>query len=273
MGYAFAEEIENVAVTKEKRDRTYNMPSGHYHDHYEIYYLKKGNVRYFINESVYDVNEGDVVLIPPHVIHKTASLLDKGAERILISFTNKFIVYPRNDKIFSCFDVSYFKNAQIGEIVEKAADEFFNRDCYSDEMIAGYIREIIVKLNRLSGEKIHHDVSWSNSVLQDAVHFICENYDKELTLSGIAKMFAMSESHFSRQFKVYTGFGVAEYISIVRIKNAEKLLVNTNLPVTEIAQNCGFNSSSYFAAVFKKMRGKTPVEIRKRRDEILQSES
>ncbi len=269
MEYAFAEEIETVAVTKEKRDRTYSMPSGHYHNHYEIYYLKKGNVRYFINEHVYDVKEGDIVLIPPHAIHKTASLMDEGAERFLISFTNKFIVYPKNDKIFSCFNSYYFKNSQIGEIVEKVANEFFNRDYYSDEMIAGYIREMLVKLNRMAEGKTHHEISWKNSVMQDSVHYICENYDKELSLSSIAEKFALSESHFSRQFKVYTGFGVAEYISIVRIKNAEKLLVTTNLPITEIAQNCGFNSSSYFTAVFKKMRGKTPAEIRKKFSETL----
>lgn len=269
MGYAFAEEIESVAVTKERRASTYNMPSGHYHDHYEIYYLKKGNVRYFINERVYDVKEGDIVLIPPHAIHKTASLMNEGAERILISFTNKFILYPRNDKIFLCFDVYFFRNSGVGEIAEKVADEFFNKDCYSDGMIAGYIREMLVKLNRISGEKVHHEVSWNNSIVQDSVHYICENYEKELSLSSIAKTFALSESHFSRQFKVYTGFGVNEYITAVRIKNAEELLLTTKRPITEIAQRCGFNSSSYFAAVFKKMRGKTPAEIRKQRKEIM----
>ena len=83
----------------------------------------------------------------------------------------------------------------------------------------------------------------------------------------IAENFALSESHFSRQFKLYTGFGVNEYISTVRVKNAEKLLATTTLPVTQIAQNCGFNSSSYFASVFKKVRGISPGEVRKKRRE------
>ena len=265
MGFAFEEAIDTVAVTKEKRESSYKMPAAHYHNHYEIYYLIKGKVRYFINDRIYDINEGDVVLIPPHIIHKTAILMNESAERLLISFTNKFIVYPRNDEIFSCFENCYFKNPQIGGIVEKAADEFNNKDRYSDELIAGYIREILVKLNRLADKSAYQEVSWNNSIVQKAVLYICENYEKDISLSFLAKKFALSESHFSRQFKMYTGFGVSEYISTVRVKNAEKLLVTTKLSVTDVAQKCGFGSSSYFASVFKKIRGITPLAVRGKR--------
>ena len=71
----------------------------------------------------------------------------------------------------------------------------------------------------------------------------------------------------ARENEMYTGFGVNEYISTVRVKNAEKMLVTTKLPVTQIAQDCGFNSSSYFAAVFKRVRGLSPGEVRRKRRE------
>lgn len=265
MGIAVDEIIENIAVSKEKRAGAYNMLSAHYHDHYEIYLLTKGNVRYFVDEKIYDLSEGDVVFIPPHVIHKTATLMNKGAERLLIAFTNEFIMYPQNDKIFSCFDVCYFKNPPIRELIEKAAEEYFEKDRYSEDLIAGYIREILVKLKRSTDINFPEEISGNNSIIQNAVHYICENYSSDISLSQLSKKFAISESHFSRQFKAYTGFGVNEYISTVRVKNAEKLIVTTKLPITEIAQNCGFNSSSYFAAVFKKVRGISPVAMRIKR--------
>ena len=264
MGIAIDEIIENIAVTKEKRAGAYNMLSSHYHDHYEIYLLTKGNVRYFVDERIYDLSEGDVVFIPPHVIHKTATLMNKGAERLLIAFTNEFIMYPPSDKIFSCFDVCYFKNPPVKDLIEKAAEEYFNKDRYSEDLIAGYIREILVKLRRSMDINNPDKSSENNSIIQNAVHYISKNYSNDISLSELAKKFAISESHFSRQFKAYTGFGLNEYISTVRVKNAEKLLVTTKLPVTEIAQNCGFNSSSYFAAVFKKVRGVSPITMRKK---------
>lgn len=265
MGIAVDEIIENVEITKKRRSGAFNMPSSHYHDHYEIYYLKKGKVRYFVGENIYDLDEGDVILIPPHEIHRTAALMNEGAERLLIAFTNEFIMYAPDDRIFSCFNVCYFKNPDVGDIIEKAASEYLNKDSFSDDLITGYIREILVVLSRSANINRISEKTFNDSIIQKAVHYICENYAKDLSLTMLSREFALSESHFSRQFKLFTGFGVAEYIATVRVQNAEKLLVTTKIPITQIAQNCGFNSSSYFAAVFKKIRGTSPASLRKKR--------
>ncbi len=267
MRLAIDEVIQNFTVTREKRAGAYNMIDAHYHDHYEIYFLAKGSVRYFIGDKVFDLNEGDVVLIPPHVIHKTATLKNQGAERVVIAFTNEFILYPASDRLFSCFDISYFKEPPVRELVEKAEKEFLRNDRYCEDLVAGYIREILVKLKRIADENRPEELSPNNSIVQKAVRYISENYASELTLTQLARSFGLSESHFSRQFKMFTGFGVSEYISTVRVKSAEKMLVTTNLPVTVVAQNCGFSSSSYFAAVFKKIRGLSPGEVRRKRRE------
>ena len=68
----------------------------------------------------------------------------------------------------------------------------------------------------------------------------------------------MSASYFSKQFKSVTGVGLNEYINIIRIGASEKLLLSGNLPITQVAMECGFNDSNYFAAVFKKLKGITP---------------
>ena len=265
MRLAVEEIIQNYDITREKRASAYNMPDSHFHDHYEIYFLTKGSVRYFIEDRVFDLDAGDVVLIPPHAIHKTATLKNKGSERIVIAFKNEFIVYPQNDRLFSCFEIMYFKAPPIRELVEKAEKEFNYKDRYSEDLIAGYIREILIKLKRLTDITNPKEYSEKESVMQNAVRFISENYNQDLSLSMIAENFAVSESHFSRQFKAFTGFGVNEYISTVRVKNAEKMLVTTRMPITDIAQRCGFNSSSYFASVFKKVRGISPGEVRRNR--------
>ena len=91
-----------------------------------------------------------------------------------------------------------------------------------------------------------------------AIGYISENYSGDLNLKTVASKFAMSESYFSKQFKNVTGVGFNEYVNISRVSAAEKMLVKSNRAITEIAADCGFNDSNYFAAVFKKIKGITP---------------
>ena len=65
----------------------------------------------------------------------------------------------------------------------------------------------------------------------------------------------------SKQFKSVMGIGFNEYINIVRVTASEKLLLSTNAPITQIAMDCGFNDSNYYAAVFKKIKGITPKKF------------
>ena len=77
----------------------------------------------------------------------------------------------------------------------------------------------------------------------------------------LARKFSMSDSHFSRTFKEYTGIGVAQYIKLTRLRAAEKLLLNKTGSITDIALACGFNNSNYFICDFKKHYGITPLQF------------
>ena len=79
-----------------------------------------------------------------------------------------------------------------------------------------------------------------------------------LTLPCLAQKFAMSPSYFSKTFKAHTGFGVCEYITLTRITRAESLLREGRYTVTQVSAKCGYNDSSYFAAVFKRKKGVSP---------------
>jgi AraC-like DNA-binding protein len=72
----------------------------------------------------------------------------------------------------------------------------------------------------------------------------------------------LSESAFSKKFKAETGTNFSEYLIMLRISKAEKLLVSSNFSVTKISGMCGFQSSSYFTLMFKKYKGITPKKYR-----------
>lgn len=261
MPYDSNEITENYDITRNQNIRSKNMTNTHYHNHYEIYYLVKGEVRYFIDSMIFDMKCGDMVLIPPGVIHKTAYVANDSIERLLLIFTNEFLSVDTDNEIFKCFDTYCVKNAaSFKNLLNFIENENKNGDEFSDEIVKSYIKTLLIRLTRLTKSK--EFIKNKSSEFMHVANYIDENFSDEINLDTLCSKFSISKSHLSRQFKASTGFGINEYISLVRIKNAEKLLLTTDYSITKIAELCGFNDSSYFSAVFKKLKGISPLKLR-----------
>lgn len=93
-------------------------------------------------------------------------------------------------------------------------------------------------------------------------NYISQNYMKELKLKTLAEIACMSETAFSRFFKLHTGHNVSEYITDTRLGNAARLLVDSDKSVAEISYRCGYNNMSNFNRIFKRKKGCSPTEFR-----------
>ena len=93
-----------------------------------------------------------------------------------------------------------------------------------------------------------------------ALHYMSDNRD--LSLGDIAAQFNISEEHFCRVFKEYTGYRPFEYLNLVKLQKAKELLKNTSLSIGEVCIESGFESHSYFSMLFKRSNGCTPGEYR-----------
>lgn len=124
------------------------------------------------------------------------------------------------------------------------------------------LEELIFIFHRYCSIKKKEPLSDIELLILDAKDYITENYGNHITLPGLSDRYAMSPEHFSRTFKKLTGYRVSEYINMVRIDNAERLLKSGKYAVTEIAAKCGFNNSNYFSSVFKSRKGITPREYK-----------
>lgn len=88
-------------------------------------------------------------------------------------------------------------------------------------------------------------------------------YDETITLAGLAQEFHVSTFHFAHAFKAAYGYAPLQYITRRRIGEAQTLLIDTALPITEISIRTGYNSSSYFNKAFHKITGMSPRDYRK----------
>ena len=89
-------------------------------------------------------------------------------------------------------------------------------------------------------------------------------YNTDIKLEDVAIKSFISKNYFSKLFKEVTGTNFSDYIQKLRIDEACSLLKSTDMKVTDIAFQTGFNDIKFFYDVFKKITGKTPGDYRKK---------
>ncbi|MCX8128829.1 MAG: AraC family transcriptional regulator [Clostridia bacterium] len=108
----------------------------------------------------------------------------------------------------------------------------------------------------------HDRVSYRLEI-DKVIHYLHNNYNRRISVNELSKIANMSLSHFSRVFKKETGQSVLDYLLELRFERARKMLTHENMPITQIAMECGFGSSAYLCSGFKKRYNLSPLEYKK----------
>jgi len=234
----------------------------HFHNLYEFDYIKKGNTAYIINNEMYNLTSGDVVVMPPNTLHKDIQSDKEIREKIffyldrnyLSTFLDSRMSLPVTPTIYHVSDAK-----RIAEIFEELNNEFHgqNQRVYLEILIG----ELIVLLHRT--EKKMTTSHKSSGIISNILQYIKEQYKSDITLKDTANKFYLNPSYLSRFFKEQTGFTFYQYITKLRIKDANKLLSLTDKSITEIAFLCGFNSSNNFCKAYKKTMGISALEYKR----------
>ena len=252
--------------SREKVSNRRKISEVHYHpNNHELYYLINGTTKYFVGDEIFVMNKGSFIFIPMGVLHKTDSEECMYNERILFSFdnsifdeTNMYLLDELTNTKLSCIPEK--KLHRLEEIISLTEKEYQREDKYSKNMQKLYLNELITLICRYR-QPSPPAVNESDKIIFEISDYIRKNYDKNISLKELSKRFAMSESHLSRKFKNVSGTGVNEYITYVRIANAESLLKQKKYTVSEIAYKCGFNDSNYFSTVFRRIKGLSPIKF------------
>ena len=259
----------NIYCERSQPFSFFNMRNMHYHDHYELYYLISGKRKYFVDNQIYNLSKGDIILIPKNVLHKTIIADNQPHERLLINFNDNLLFPEHYEEIENCFGKYYYHipSTMIGHIemlLFKIENEYKINDVFKENIIRGLLLEFFAFLIRYS-EKIPSEQSQAKSdrLIQEIAEYLSENFDKDISLISVSKLFHISQEHLSRKFKKVTGLGFGEYLTLTRVKQSEELLKAKKYSITEIAFLCGFNSSNYFSTAFKKVTGVSPIKYRK----------
>lgn len=266
-------------VYKIKRDKSSGSQPTHTHPYYEIFYLINGDCTFFIDHNIYKLNRGDLIVVPQGELHKSSFPQHGCSERYVLCFKESNLKWL-NDIVGPDFVKESLSTGVISipdkrrDYVESLMNKMIFENEGQDILSPAFIRTGLIELVlfiircRRYEENVIKELDVDNQLVQQIATYIYENYDKKLSLEDMSDKFHISRSYLSKKFKAVTGFGFKEYIVNVRIKNACRLLLETNKSITDIAFECGFNDSNYFGDAFRHVKGVSPNKYRKNKEAI-----
>ena len=243
---------------------------------YELLYIEKGRGRLFLTNSSVEVASGDLICINPfeeHYINIDPAGLAFKCFRILFDIS---ALGTADDPCRA-----FFEGIRLCRFISlpEWLDRRFHKTAEMDKKAEG--RELIVRSLLLDiiaycvetaqyerFSQLYGSESRKLSAIDNALHFIRENYSENLSLKAILELTNYSKSHFIRLFKESTGMYVSEYINKYRIEKACLDLIYTNNNITEIATASGFNNIQYFSRKFKEYMKCTPKQYQKKRKKL-----
>lgn len=258
------------------RSADFNMQFQHFHTFYELCILLCPNAIHFIEGIPYEVQAFDIVGISPNRLHKTQYPTGRSCKRLIIQFnmpahvaglSNEYeqllSIFNRDIPIFR-FDSELQRRlyGKLNDIYQLAPKKDPMRNLIIHQKFIEFL--ILLFLNQNSNIYANEtDLTELEEKIYSVAGYIHAHYPEDLSLDFLAKHFCISASYLSHRFKQVTGFSVTDYIQMTRIRNVQALLINTKIPITEVAEPCGFNCFSQFNRVFRKHIGMSPSKYRK----------
>lgn len=254
----------------------------HWHKYVEIVAFPKNAIfkqypKIRINQTDYELAPGDIVFIWPGELHETVH----NTEHLLASIQFPSTLYS-DLREFAPYlhlfrTIHHIRKSKDPELATKLMSYFVqiihSREnevplCGVEAII--HVYEMLMELglyvnNTLlnSKETSERNTGHSLDKISIACNFITENCGQPLTLKDASNYMGFSPSYFSRMFKLITNYSFIEYLTIQRVKQAQFLLSDSNLTITEISYQSGFKSISTFNRVFKQYQNCSPREYRK----------
>ena len=244
------------------------MTYPHHHDDYELYFLKSGNRKYFIQNTIYTLQPNQVVIFKPHVPHQVTVNLNIPYERHLIYITPQLFseIIAHNPPLRRMLDIPLFNLSQENfstalSYISKISEELERNDIYSQSIVRNIIADLLMFIMR-NNDTSKLVINKGDIRIQSAIDFILKHYSEHITLSDCAKIACMHYNTFSTVFRNTTAIGFKGFLTKTRIEKACELLENTNYSITKISELVGFLTSTHFSSSFKALKKMSPKEYR-----------
>ena len=257
----------------------YPVVTTHWHEEAELTLITKGDCLYQIDLVDYEVNEGDLVFIPPLMLHSIA----QGKSEEIYSETYVFHINFLGGNSTDICSTRYLTPMMNQEyampcLITPAHPAYaslrkiFNQiGSLYDEALTGYelalkslFLQAVFLLLQYSTRTTSGDTGTLSDKLKNVLDYIELHYAENISVSDLAKLCYFSDYHFMRFFKKHMNMTCVEYINNLRLEKAVELFEQGNTEILNVSLSVGFHNLSYFYRAFKKKYRMTPLSFIKK---------
>ncbi len=260
----------------------------HKHNFFELVYIMDGTGKHCINKNKFDYYRGHLFLITPQDSHKLH--VKTTTKFFMIRFNDIYLrsqrelqagtgnnewikklefIFHNTSHLPGCILKNQEDKVLVKALIEGVIKEYVNKEPYHQEIVQQLVSTLIALVARNiyinTPEKVKYDVSNDDTTLK-IIHYIQSNiYRPELLKAEqISTVFSISINYLSEYFKKHTGDTLQQYITNYKLKLVETRLLHSEMRMNEIAFELNFTDESHLNRIFKKYRGMSPSEFRKR---------
>ena len=246
----------------------------HWHSNLELIWVKTGQLTLTLDNRTLLLQSDEVAIVNSEVVHGATP---KACEYECIVFNLSFLKtgnascdgFIENLLSHNVFLNEFPKDEAIVALVKRIFEEIGGSQAGFPFKVIGLMHEVLGEIQRKNEFTSHLPPSSVNDEkkvvkLKSVLKYIRENFAKDITLDDMAAVAGLSCKYFCKFFKDMTGTTPVNYLLAYRIERAARRLLGTDLSVTQIAYDCGFNDLSYFIKTFKAFKGVSPKEYRRR---------
>lgn len=261
-------------ITKQQFDaRRHDRLMHSHHALCEIILVYRGAGSYVVNSQQYPVQAGDILFYNQDDTHELRVTQDAAINTYCFAFSNlKFKALPENCIISKESDPVRASGSlfQLLLSVCEQAYQLLDTDPMGRAAAQCFSLAFLLLAKKLETEPPMLDSERKNTRLADDIRQYLDNhYIEKLTLQSIAERFKCSEPYISHIFKQAIGFSPIQYVIRRRIGLAQSYLASSDYTATQISTLVGYDNTNYFNTIFTKMVGTTPIQYRKRYQEVL----
>ncbi|WP_397298922.1 helix-turn-helix domain-containing protein [Nonlabens ulvanivorans] len=272
----------SIFVQKSTTERSELKPFWHFHPEIELVYVNEGQGKRHIGNHMSYYNDSQLLLIGSMLPHIGYTDRPNHGSELLVQFLPHFL----GDGFFNVPEMEpikhLFERAKNGLLFKQQTQEQLGEQIHKLHELKGFARTLLLLdiLNELAitddyeilnAESFTFETELQDNSKTEIIYkYINQNFQNHIPLEEIASQVSMTVPAFCRYFKKTSGKTFTKIVNEYRVVHATKLLSETQLSITDICFDCGFNNFSHFNKIFKEFTGKSASKYRQELKQILQ---
>lgn len=221
-------------------------------------YVKQGKMEIYYEKNLYIAQENSLIILDCHRPHLYRALEETTFEWLHFKGSASSAYFDLLHKTAGCI-FPLHHNLLIPDYMNQLLTAMKNNNV-EEHKVSVLIHQLWYELELLSKQSRKDSF---DQVIRHVILYMENHFMENLDLYDLATFAQLSPYHFSRKFKKHTNLSPKQYLIHLRITFAKELLYFTDMPIYEVAFECGFNSVSHFVTTFKKYTNLTPKQFRK----------